>query len=151
MKTTKYALLSQADYLILNEKISEAMSFELGESTARYTNIVPDLCKTAITYVNEVETYTTMAVMQILAGVQINYPELLTGITLVDNFIPAEPATELTAVNLTSVTIDYTLNHIAAVGTTLEVIQLESAPRTAESDKAVNKLVGEGLTIITVE
>lgn len=149
--STKYAILSTSDYLKLNEVISKAKGYNLEDATARYSNPIPDLCKTNVSIIDDVETYTPMAVMQILAEVQIIYPELLTGIELVDSYISAEASTELTAIDLSSITVDYTLNHIAAVGTTLEMIQLESSPRTTESDQAVDQLVGEGLTIITVE
>lgn len=148
--STKYVVLTTSDYLKLNEAISKAKGYNLNDATARYANIIPNLCKVNITYADEVESYDVMAVMELTAEVQINYPELMEGLTLVDSFTQAEPSTELTAVDLTSVTVDYTLNHIAAESNALELIHLESSPRTAESDIAVFQLVSEGKTIITV-
>lgn len=149
--STKYVVLTTSAYLKLNEAISKAKGYDLLDSTARYSNIIPNLCKVNITYVDEVETFDTLSVMEITAELQINYPDLLMGLTLVDSFIAADTSTELTAINLTAETVDYTLNHIEAVGTTLEIIHLESSPRTVESDQAVESLVASGVTIITVE
>lgn len=146
----KFALLSTSAYLQLNEAISKAKGYDLSDATARYSNVVPNLAKVNIRYVNKVETFDTIAVMEITAEVQEKYPELTVGLNLVDSYIPNGTSTEMIAVDLSSVTVDYTLNHLDAIGTTLEVVQLESSPRTVESDVSVAHLVSEGCTIITV-
>jgi len=149
---TMYALLTPSEYIKLNKNISEFMGFMLGDSTARYSDIIPKLCKTNITYVDDIETYDTMAVMMITASIQENLPGLLEGLMLVDSYIPCDDVqTELQADTLTTNSVDWVLNHTAAVGTTLELLQLESQPRSAESDAAVEQLIGDGKTVITVE
>lgn len=146
---TKYALLSESEYLQLNEAISKAKGYNLNNATARYSNPVPALAKVNITYVDEVESFDVVAVMEITAEVQINFPELVEGLTLVDSYVSAEASTTLEAIGLHTVTIDYTLNHIAKTGTSLEIVQLEGEPRSTASDVAVAQLVSEDVTIIT--
>lgn len=147
---TKYALLSFSDYFKLNKTISEFMGFMIGDATARYTDAIPKLAKVNIQIVDGIETYDTLAVMQISVNIQKNLSGLLEGLELVDSYIPADDVLTVEAIGLNTEQIDYTLNHIADVNPTIEIIQLESEPRSAESDLAVEKLVGEGKTIITV-
>lgn len=147
-----YALLSFSEYFKLNKTISEGLGYSLNDATARYDSVIPKLAKVNITYTDEVETYDTLAVLQLTVEVQERFPELLEGLTLVDSYIPCDDVqTELEAVDLTTNSVDWVLNHTAAVGTTLELLQLESEPRSIESDIAVEQLVNEGVTIITVE
>lgn len=153
---TKYAILTESEYLKLNKAISIALGYVLGDDTARYSNIIPNHCKVNVVHSGTieapVETYDVMAVMQINADIQENHSELLTGLELVDSYIPCDDTQiQMFAENLTTSSVDWMLNHTADQGTTLEVIHLESAPRSAESDQAVEQLVNEGITVITVE
>jgi len=148
---TKYALLNFSEYFKLNMQISEGLGYNLNDATARYDSVIPKLAKVNINYTDEIETYDTLAALQLTVEVQERFQELLEGLELVDTYIPAEPETELAAIGLITSEVDYTLNHIAAVNSTIELIQLESEPRSIESDIAVEQLVAEGLTIITVE
>ena len=147
---TKYALLSFSDYFKLNMQISEALGYNLTDATAIYDNVVPNLAKVNITYTDEVENYATLAVMQLTVEVQERFPELLEGLELVDTYTSADAILTVEATGLNTNQIDYTLNHIAAVSPTIELIQLESEPRSTESDKSVDILVANGITIITV-
>jgi len=56
----------------------------------------------------------------------------------------------VTITGRTTNVIDSVINKLAE-GTILELIQLESEPRSNSSDLAVEKLVAEGKTIITVD
>lgn len=138
---TKYTLLSFSEYFKLNKAISEALGYNLSYDTARYTDPIPKLAQ-----VGE----TTLAVMQIDIEVQEKLPELLEGLTLVDEYTPVDNTDTIEATGLNTEQIDYTLNHIAAVNHSIELIQLESEPRSEESDIAVEKLVSENVTVITV-
>lgn len=92
VKSTKYVLLSMPEYAVLNERISEAMGFDVGLPTERYAPVVPMQAKVNINYDDEGnETYETIPVMQITRYVQENYPDTLTGLELVDSYIPYVP------------------------------------------------------------
>lgn len=92
IKSTKYVLLSMSEYDGLNEKISDAMGFDVGMPTERYAPIVPVLAKVNIqfTEVGEevVETYDTIPVMPITATVQERCVELLQGYELIESYVP---------------------------------------------------------------
>ena len=53
--------------------------------------------------------------------------------------------------NLTTKEVDYALNDAAEKGILGDLLILESEPRSAASDLAVEKLVADGKTIITVQ
>lgn len=65
MLKTKYALLSESEYLQLNEAISKAKGYPRN-GTTHYANPVPEKC------------------MEITVEVQHELPELLLGLTLTD-------------------------------------------------------------------
>lgn len=89
LRTTKYALLVAEKYAELNESISEAMGFNLGQPTERYAPIEPQLAKINITYNEEgIESYDTIPVMPILPNIQEEHSSLLVGLTLMDSYIP---------------------------------------------------------------
>ena len=89
VKSTKYVLLSIESYASLNEKISEAMGFDVGMPTERYAPIEPQLAKINIVYDEEGnESYDTTPVMPILPNIQEGHPSLLVGLTLIDSYIP---------------------------------------------------------------
>jgi hypothetical protein len=149
---TMYALLSFSEYFKLNMQISEGLGYNLNDATARYDSVIPKLAKVNIAYTDEVETYDTLAVLQLTVEVQERFPALLEGLELVDTYIPAEPETELMADGLTTEVIDWQLNHTAEVGAgTLEVIYLLEQPYSVEAEKAVEILVNSDVTIITSE
>lgn len=92
VKSTKYVLLSMAEYIRLNERISEAMGFDVGLPTERYAPVVPVLAKVNIqfTEVGEevVESYDTFPVMPITATVQEKFTELLQDYELIESYVP---------------------------------------------------------------
>ncbi len=89
-----YVLLTEADYVILNDAISAAKGYDLGKPTERYAHTVPSQAKINIKYDeagNEI-SYDTICVMPITSEVQENYPALLEGIELVKNYVKLEQA-----------------------------------------------------------
>ena len=92
VKSTKYVLLSMAEYASLNDKISEAMGFDVGFPTERYAPVVPMLAKVNIqfTEIGEevVETFDTIPAMPITATVQERCLELLQGYELIESYVP---------------------------------------------------------------
>ena len=90
--STKYTLLDLDAYNALNHSISEASGFDLGQPTERYAPIEPTLAKVNITYDEEGnETFDAIPVMTITGYVQENYPSSLTGIELIESYIPYVP------------------------------------------------------------
>lgn len=92
VKSTKYILLLVTEYAGLNERISEAMGFDVGLPTERYAPVVPMLAKVNIQFTEVgdemVETYDTIPVMPITATVQDSYPNLLVGYELIESYTP---------------------------------------------------------------
>lgn len=89
VKLTKYVHLLMSEYVDLNEKISEAMGFDVGMPTERYAPIEPQLAKINIVYDEEGnESYDTIPVMPILPNIQEKHFSLLVGLTLIDSYIP---------------------------------------------------------------
>ena len=89
VKSTKYVLMSMSEYAGLNERISEAMGFDVGMSTERYAPVEPQLAKINIVYGEDGgESYDTIPVMPILPNIQEGHPSLLVGLTLIDSYIP---------------------------------------------------------------
>lgn len=92
VKSTKYVLLSMSEYTGLNECISEAMGFNIGEPTERYAPVIPMLAKVNVQYTGEgedvIETFDTIPVMPITATVQERYPQLLEGYNLIESYVP---------------------------------------------------------------
>ncbi len=89
VKSTKYVLLSMAEYVSLNDRISESMGFDIGMSTERYAPIEPQLAKINIVYDEEGnESYDTIPVMPILPVIQELYPQLIQDIELHDSYEP---------------------------------------------------------------
>ena len=87
VKSTKYVLLSIESYASLNDRISEAMGFDLGQPTERYAPIEPQLAKINIVYDEEGnESYDTIPVMPILPVIQELYPQLIQDIELHDSY-----------------------------------------------------------------
>lgn len=148
IKSTQYALLSVSDYLKLNEQISKALGYDLSLSTARYSDVSPKLAKVNITETS----FETKAVLMITTEVQELIPNILDELELVNHWDIqyAEPVDTLHADGLTSNVVDYTLNHAAVVGVPEVIIDLEHSPRTIASDEAVEILVSQGKTVITV-
>lgn len=92
MKKIMYALLDAAKYAALNDRISDAMGFDIGKPTERYAPIEPMMAKVNVQFSQDgetvVETYETIPVMQITGFVQENYPDTLIGVELVDSYVP---------------------------------------------------------------
>jgi len=91
VKSTKYVLLSISEYAVLNERISEAMGFDVGLPTERYAPVVPMLAKVDVQYTGEgedvIETFDTIPVMPITATVQDRCTELLQGYELIESYV----------------------------------------------------------------
>jgi hypothetical protein len=80
-------LLAITEYASLNEKISEAMGFDVGMPTERYAPVEPQLAKINIVYDEEGnESYDTIPVMPILPVIQELYPQLIQDIELYDSY-----------------------------------------------------------------
>ena len=126
--TSKYALLSVADYIKLNHALSIAKGYDLEKDTARCFPIVPQLAKVDITTDAEgVETFSLACVALIDIEAQTNYPELLTGIELVESYIQAEiTVEELIAEGLTQAQIDWVIDHLRLFHDGLKIVWLES-------------------------
>lgn len=92
VKSTKYVLLSMSEYASLNERISEAMGFDVGLPTERYAPVIPMLAKVNVQFSQNgeevVETYDTVPVMPITATAQEKFPELLQGYELIESYVP---------------------------------------------------------------
>lgn len=92
VKSTKYVLLSMAEYVSLNDRISEAMGFDVGLPTEWYAPVVPMLAKVNIRFTEVgdevVETYDTVPVMPITATVQERCSELLQDYELIESYVP---------------------------------------------------------------
>lgn len=96
MKKIMYALLDAAKYAALNDKISDAMGFDIGKPTERYAPIEPMHAKINIIYDEEGnESYDTVPVMAITGFVQENYPNALVGVELVDSYVSYVPDVQL--------------------------------------------------------
>lgn len=96
MKKIMYALLDAAQYAALNDRISDAMGFDIGKPTERYAPVEPMLAKINIVYDEEGnEIYDTIPVMTITGYVQENYPDTLIGVELVDSYVPYTPDVQL--------------------------------------------------------
>jgi hypothetical protein len=80
--STKYALLSEKDYKSLNAAISKAKGYPDDSDTTRYAPLEPIL------------DINSNWVMPITAEVQQDYPELLEGIKLVENYQPIQSELE---------------------------------------------------------
>jgi len=145
---TKQAILTASQYFALNNEISLAKGYELGDSTARYASLNPELCKINIQVVDEVETFDLACTMKITVAVQ----ELMPDLELVDNFVSA--GLNLKDIKIEGATIeltDWMLNHYEMVGDkSIDKIESDAA-RSIESSGAVNILVEEEITIITVD
>lgn len=92
VKSTKYVLLSMESYASLNERISEAMGFDVGLPTERYAPVIPMMAKTNIQFTDAGEgvneTFDTITVMPITATVQERCVELLQGYELIESYVP---------------------------------------------------------------
>ena len=83
---------------------------------------------------------------------QINCPELIEGLTLVDygqwTLAEVQPTT-LEATGLTTEQVDWTLTHTALTKPNLEVIYLLDEPPTSEA--VINQIVANGTDVIVSE
>lgn len=150
--TSKYALLSAADYIKLNHALSIAKGYDLVKDTARCFTIVPQLAKVDIVVdAQGVETFGLMCVALIDAEAQEKFPELLTGIELIESYIPAETSIEeLIAEGLTQPVIDWELEHLRFFHEGLKVVWLESEAPSPEKEPILEEL-GNKLTVIVVD
>lgn len=134
-----YALLSQSDYLKLNEAISERLGFELSKSTERYTSMTSPF------------TTEGLMIMEITSEVQEECADLLTGLTLVDlteiTFAEEQPKI-IEATGLTTQQVDWTLTHTAVTKPDLEAIYLLDSPPSPDAEQVIHQIVSQGTTVI---
>lgn len=150
---TRYAILTASEYFSLNNEISVAKGYALGDPNdkraERYGSMNPELCKLNIQFSDDeepIESYDLACVLPITVEVQEMLPEL----DLVDTYISSgESLKDIQVEGQTTDELDYLLNHYNAVGDkSIDMIESD-ASRSIESDLAVDTLVGEGLTIIS--
>lgn len=92
MKKIMYALLSADKYAALNDRISDAMGFDIGNPTERYAPVEPMMAKINIKFDEEGnEAFETVPVMPITGYVQENYTNTLIGVELVESYVPYVP------------------------------------------------------------
>lgn len=146
--TSKYAILTNGKYIALNHALSTAKGYDLANDTARCFPIVPTLAKIDI---QEDETFSLACVAMIDIEAQERFPELLTGIELVESYIPAETTVdELVAEGLTQAQIDWEIDHLRFFHDGLKVVWLESEAPSLDKEPVLKEL-GNELTLIVVD
>lgn len=152
----KYLLLTFGEYFKLNHDLSVAKGWQLEQPTERSREMNPKAAKVNITYDGEGnETgYEVRLVMRISSKEQENYPELIQGYELHDDYTPVDiSVSQIVALGLSAEVIDWTLLHYLKVGHVEDglILWLEEEARSQLSDEAVELLNNKGVTIITVE
>ena len=116
----KFALLTFGEYYQLNHDLSIARGWQLGIDTERYAPMNTPLAKVNVEYDTEGNeiSYEIRLVMPISSEIQENHPDLLTGIELVNSYIPVDDAIEEVAINddIDPDVIGWTFNHCQAQG-----------------------------------
>ena len=123
----KVALLSFSEYFGLNCKLSVAKGYNLDDLTARVFEMNPKAAKVNIQYDTDGNTlsYDSALVAYISSEIQINYPDLLTGVELIDKYIPVDtPVQEMVVGIMTSDVINWTLANYLRVGGSGESMKL---------------------------
>lgn len=149
----KTALLQPNEYYKLNEAISKAKGWEIGQGTERTFSMSPELAKVNIQYDSEgVETsYEEAYVMPISSDMQLNYPELLEGIELVSSYVKSDDAiSEIIGTGLTEAIEVWFLHHFVKVGNVngVETIWLDSEPITEDVTDLIQYLNDKDITVI---
>jgi len=87
-----FALLSEQAYSDLNDKISAAKGYNIGDRTERYASLEPEQAKINIQTDEEGNeiSFETVWVMPISSELQMEYPELIEGIELVKEYTTCE-------------------------------------------------------------
>ena len=152
----KFTLLTFGQYFKLNHDLSIAKGWQLGQDTERSFEMNPVAAKINIQYDSEGnETgYDIAFVMPVSSEIRENYPEIIAGLELVSDYIPADKhINEIIATGLNTEVIDWVLRHYVRVGAKEDglVIWLEEQARSQLSDEAVSQLNGLGITIITID
>ena len=115
-----YALLTFGEYYQLNHDLSIARGWQLGIDTERYAPMNPPLAKVNSEFDSEGNetSYEIKLVMPISSEIQENHINLLTGVELVNSYIPVDDAIEEVAINddIEPDVIDWTFNHCQAQG-----------------------------------
>jgi hypothetical protein len=145
--TSKYAILTNSEYITLNHALSTAKGYDLVNDTARCFPIVPKLAKVDIVD----ETFKLACVALVDAEAQEKFPELLTGIELVESYTPAETTVEeLVAEGLTQAQIDWEIDHLRFFHDGLKVVWLESESPSPQMEPILEEL-GNELTLVVVD
>lgn len=146
---TQYALLSQSDYLKLNEAISERLGYNLELPTERYAPISPRLAKVNVKVVDEIETYDTLCVLELTVEVQDKCADMLPELVDITEITFAEEQQKvIEATGLTTQQVDWTLTHTAVTKPDLEVIYLLDSPPSPDAEQAIQQIVAQGTTVI---
>lgn len=153
----KYILLTVGEYIALNNEISVFKGYDLSKSTQRVYPVNPSLAKINIVYEDEKEvSFDLRCVVKVSVRDQEIYSGIFSKYELIRksevNFTDIQ-LNEIEAEGLSTEQIDWYLNHYSEVGDkSVEAINLETLPRSIDSDIAVNKLVyQDNITIITNE
>lgn len=147
MNVTKYTLLPSIDYFALNNSISEAKGYTLGDATERLSAMNPQLAKVNIQENEGVESYDLACILAIEVDVQELYPELIDGLIFTNRHEIVYTDDQVNDLHVGS-TSDWALQHYNAVGReTIDAIHGEE--RTDVSDIAVDSLKQDRITVIT--
>lgn len=142
------AKLTPTEYYKLNKYISEIKGYDLTKDTQRYVDMNPP------TDGEFVYMYMDTVTQELLGELITPYEKVESVPVLSDeegNIIEPDRSV-IDAEMLQAEDIDWVLNHYEKVGDkSIEVICLLDEPRTTESDQAVQKLIEEDITVITVE
>ena len=115
-----YTLLSFGEYYQLNHDLSIARGWQLEQDTERYAPMNTPLAKVNSEFDSEGNetSYEVKLVMPISSDIQENHADLLTGVELVNSYIPVDDAIEEVAINddIEPGVIDWTFNHCQAQG-----------------------------------
>jgi len=109
-----FALLTFTQYFQLNHDLSIAKGYDLSKGTQRVMPMNPQAAKVNIQYDAEGnETgYEARLVAEISSEIQLNYPELIEGLELVDTYTHVdEPVNRMIVGLMESEVIDWTISH----------------------------------------
>jgi len=149
----KFALLSLDEYVALNCAYSVAKGYAVGQHTERCFEIYPSVAKTNIVYDgdgNEVSFDTDKIIVPISAEIQMDYPSLISGFTLVDSFERVDQSvTEFDLLTEDANVIGWLLQQVDRVGGNNEQITLNVSQVLLDMlpDNALENMNAKGLNI----
>jgi len=149
----KVALLTYGDYVTLNYELSVAKGYDLTGNTQRCLTTNPLACKINIQLDSDGNelSHEVRYLANISSEIQVDYPDIIAGIELVDGYTPVdEPVTEI-EVDINDINVlQWALSHFVSAGSdesgaTLILSDTTKSLLTADMIEAVSNL---GLTII---